>query len=106
MNLKSKEKSKLLEDTCSTVAMEEFIIDFINGGKNDKLKVQKPNNLSPVSESRKMFLLVLDNLEGVITKDPDDLKEFLSRLHHECSDLKVLISTYRTLGDIGEEYCE
>ena len=80
MKLTSKEKSKLLEDTCSVEAMLEFLIEFIKGAKNEKLKRKN----SVTHTSGKTFLLVLDNLEGIIKKEPDALRDLLNTLNQEC----------------------
>ena len=56
--------------------MLEFLIDFINGKKFHQLK-KKPKNQS----SGKNFLLILDNLEGIIKKEPDALRDLLIELN-------------------------
>ena len=67
----------MLEDTCSVEAMLEFLIDFINGKQFDSLKRKK----SLTQSSGKTFLLVLDNLEGIIKKEPDELRDLLIELN-------------------------
>ena len=65
LNLSFTERGKLLEKTCLYMSMIEFITSFINGKNNDvKIKKQKTNN-----DTKKIFLLVLDNIEGIIRDD-------------------------------------
>ena len=72
--------------------MIEFITSFINGKNNDiKFRKQKANN-----DNKKLFLLVLDNIEGIIRDDESELHYFLYVLDQDCKNLKVIFTSYRT----------
>ena len=91
LNLSSTERGKLLEKTCLDMSMIEFITSFINGKNIDfKFKKQKANN-----DTKRFFLLVLDNIEGIIRDDQDNFYWFLYRLDQDCLNLKVIFTSYR-----------
>ena len=91
LNLSSSERGKLLEKTCLDMSMIEFITSFINGKNIDfKFKKQKANN-----DTKRFFLLVLDNIEGIIRDDQDNFYWFLYRLDQDCLNLKVIFTSYR-----------
>ena len=73
--------------------MMEFVISFINW---DNLYIFKKKK-SRLQVSKRIFLLVLDNIENIIKQDMNGLEYLLQRLDSECTKLKLIITSYRPI---------
>ena len=79
--------------------MTQFIIDFVNCENTEKLKKKKQR----LESTNDIFVLVLDNLESVIHNQIEPLRKFLSQLDQECDCLKIIITTYRSIGCLDNQ---
>ena len=101
MEASVRQRVEWIEATCgSDQAMTQFIIDFINCDNDDKLKKKKKR----LHLTNEVFILVLDNVETVILNELPTFKAFLTRLDNECKDLKIILTTYRSIGCLDNQY--